>query len=436
MSNSSFLRVLLAFVTCAVLLTPPQLNAFSQIAAIPESNFFEIKILSINIQSVARILKREDIQLEPGLLFTPKGRQTVRSRLYPYTDMYVSKVVSTTLGGVMMADRLTLPERLRLESDTLILANHVTFTGGSPRINGPFDFHLFALDSISVDDPETVITIDTSGLPGVGGIAGITGQSGQTGANGARGKSAFCSAVQDAGVGAAGTNGAAGEDGRPGTNGSDGTNAGHQTIMFGSTNGGLFKLFANGGNGGKGGPGGFGGAGGKGGNGGQGGDGPGCSCNAIGDGGTGGAGGEGGIGGTGGQGGTGGNGGNGGTVVLAFPSTYNNSKLSITAGGGSGGQAGTGGSAGVGGAPGNPGTGGRGCDKGRYGNGGPSAQGGVGRNGGNPGAPGRPGQSGSIAQNVADFKNGRGRINWGYEPGRTREKCTEWFSGSTLVACF
>lgn len=438
MSKASFLRTLPALATCAVLLSSPQTNAFSQKAIADENKLLELKILSPNILSVARILRTENIQLEPGLLFTPNGRHNVRSRLSSYSDMHVSKVGSETLGGVVLADRFTVAERSQLEADTLIIANHVSFAGVAPTITGPHDFHLFALDSISVIDPETVITIDTSGLPGASGSAGSDGQSGETGINGGRGEGGSCSVVQDAGRGQPGTNGTPGEDGGAGTHGTNGANAGNQTIVFASTNGGLFKLIGNGGGGGKGGPGGDGGAGGNGGNGGQGGDGAGCHCNAgaIGDGGTGGPGGEGGIAGTGGQGGNGGNGGNAGTVVIAIPSTYNNGKLTITARGGSGGQAGAGGSAGMSGAPGNPGAGGRGCDKGRHGNGGPSAHGSNGRAGGNPGTPGHPGKSGSISQNIADFKNGRGRINWGYEPGVTREKCTDWFSGPTLVGCY
>lgn len=435
MFNSSFLRLLLAFAICATLLTPP-LQAFNQGSATDQSRFLEIKILSTNILSVAKILRREGVAIEPGLLFTPIGRNSVRSQLSSYSDMNVSKVVPKALGGIWMADQLTLSESSQLEADTLIIANHVIFSGDAPSINGPYDFHLFALDSISVNDPETVITIDTSGLPGTDGVAGTAGQSGQTGATGARGKEASCSAV--AGVGEPGTDGTQGEDGGPGTYGTNGTNAGNQTIMFDGASSGLFKLIANGGNGGNGGAGGFGGDGGNGGNGGSGSDGPGCNCDmsAIGDGGIGGPAGRGGLAGTGGQGGKGGNGGNAGTIVFTHPSTYNNGKLSITARGGSGGQAGIGGSAGVGGAAGNPGAGGRACDKGRNGRSGPAASGSAGRNGGAPGEPGRPGQSGSIAQNVADFKNGRGRINWSYEPGATRESCTEWFSGSTMIGCY
>ncbi len=438
MSGASFPRVLLALATCAMLLTSSLPKALSQAAIDDQNKFLEIKILSTNIRSVARILNREGIQIEPGLLFTPNGRHSVRSRLSPYSDMYVSRDGSAALGGVLLADRITLPERAQLESDTLIIANHVTFAGVAPSITGPHDFHVFALDSISVHDPETVITIDTSGRPGASGIAGTAGQSGHSGTTGTRGEGGSCSVVQDAEAGEPGTNGTPGEDGGAGSHGSDGTDAGDQTIMFGSTNGGSFKLIAIGGDGGKGGSGSFGGNGGKGGNGGQGGDGAGCHCNAgaIGDGGTGGAGGEGGIAGTGGEGGNGGNGGSAGTVVITVPSTYNLSKLTITARGGSGGQAGAGGSAGLSGAAGNPGTGGHGCDKGRNGGWGPSAREGAGRRGGNPGMPGHPGSSGSIAQNIADFKNGRGRINWGYEPGATREKCTEWFSGPTLIGCY
>lgn len=429
---------MLAFSTCAILLAPPSLKAFSQTAANDQKRLLEVKVLSINILRVERMLNREDIPIEAGLLFTPTGRHKLRDRLGSYPDISMSKVGPRALAGVWMANRLTIPERSELQDDTLIIANHITFSGSAPTVSGPYDFHLFALDSISLDDPQAVITIDTSGALGADGVVGMPGKSGQTGVNGVAGKGGSCSTVLESQVGGAGTDGTPGEDGGSGTPGRDGTNAGHQTIMFGSASNVVFNLIANGGNGGGGGPGGAGGDGGSGGSGGLGGNGPGCNCDgaSLGDAGTGGAGGHGGIAGAGGQGGDGGSGGNAGNIVFTFPSTYNNSKVNITARGGSGGQAGIGGSAGISGSAGNPGAGGQACGKGRNGSMGRSANGSVGRNGANPGTPGSPGQSGSIVQNVADFKNGTGRVSSAYEPGITREACTEWYSASIFIGCY
>jgi hypothetical protein len=76
--------------------------------------------------------------------------------------MYLSKVNSGRLRGVVLADILTLPEKVKIESDTVIIARRVNFTGRAPTIKGPHNIHFFALDSANVNNGrETVVTIDT-----------------------------------------------------------------------------------------------------------------------------------------------------------------------------------------------------------------------------------------------------------------------------------
>lgn len=242
-----------------------------------DPKFLEAKILSVNIRRVAQILKQENISLQAGLFFTPQGREQVQPHLISIPDMLASRVLSTSLRGVVMGDSITLPETSHLEGDTVIIANQVIFTGRRPTIRGDHDLHLFALNSINVQNgPETVVTIDTSGSRGKDGADGPAGRNGE--------------------------NGSAGYDG---TNGTDG---GNQTIVFASINGGILNLSAIGGDGGNGGAGGPGG-------------------NAV-------TNGPEARGGAGGKGGRGGNGGTGGTIVFSAPSSFHLNTMKIVSGAG------------------------------------------------------------------------------------------------------
>ena len=433
----------------------------------------ELKIISANIRAVARILKSEGVQLDTGQLFTRMGQKKLRTQLLAFPDMYLTKAHSEPLRGVIMADSLTLPEKSKIEADTVIIARHIVFTGRAPTIKGSHDIHLFALDSIKVaNGPGTVITIDTSGagrdewlksqreqasatskrhkffadhafrrpqdtsgVPGSDGIMGTVGSNGENGLNGQSGEAGSCSSIKNGGSGTAGGAATAAGNGGTGSNATNGDNAGNQTINVPNVNAGSYNILAKGGNGGNGGPGGFGGTGGKGGNGGPGGDGAGCSCNPgdIGDGGSGGTAGAGGNGGTGGQGGNGANGGTGGVVIINYPWGYNISQLATNVQGGAGGQGGIGGSAGNPGSAGIPGRGGHGgsvfgCDPGRDGSAGLNAIGGTGGNGGNGGGAGSPGNSGSVVWSVTGGPEGTGGGDpSGYEPSTLYENCTDWY---------
>ncbi len=121
--------------------------------------------MSVHIRKVAELLKEEGVEIEAQLLFTANGRKKLRPQLLGIPQMYLSKGHSGRLRGVVMADILTLPEKVKIERDTVIIARRVNFTGRAPTIKGPHDLHLFALDSANVSNSrETVVTIDTSGF--------------------------------------------------------------------------------------------------------------------------------------------------------------------------------------------------------------------------------------------------------------------------------
>ena len=391
-----------------------------------------LKAMAVNIQSVSRILKDEKVDLEAELLFSSKGRKQLRVQLgEKFPAMQSVKLYSEPLRGVVMADRLTLAEKLKIDADTVVIAREIIFNGSAPVIRGAHEFHLFALSSVNAaNGADTVITIDTSGegvnyvpvpaessikaghrtvtidTSGANGDAGSnatdadvnivsapSGKSGKTGADGTAGQPGACATDNAGGIGGQGSDGLAGEDGANGETGKVGTDAHNQTITIPNIDAPDFQLVGKGGPGSNGTNGGRGGDGGRGGNGGNGGNGIGCQCVAAGVG-EGGAGGNAGSGGPGGVGGNGGDGGNGGKaahfVIFIPPQNYDTAHLKQFGGSGRGGRGGRPGVGGFSGPPGTPGRGGRG---GRFGSCG--ARDGTTGSSGTPGAAGRYGAFGN-----------------------------------------
>ena len=450
---------------------PPNQSQTPKLTPAQQAKLQDAKLMSVHIKKVAKLLEAEGIEIEPQLLFTSNGRKKLRSQLLGIPHMYLSTVHSGRLHGVVMADTLTLPEKVKIEGDTVIIARRVNFTGRAPTIKGPHDLHLFALDSATfVNGRETVVTIDTSGFgrkewleslnqgasnskqtntvahhinllqnssgtPGSDGNVGGVGSNGISGGHGSAGVQGSCSTNKNGGDGNAGADGSDGGNGGAGSDGNPGNNASAQTINIPNVNAGSYNVIARGGNGGNGGGGGYGGAGGSGGNGGAGGDGASCNCQAggLGNGGNGGASGAGGKGGNGGVGGKGGNGGAGGSIVINYPWGYDVTQVTVDSQGGTAGQGGIGGSSAAGGSAGSPGAGGHGgsvfgCGPAQSGSAGNQRSAGAGGSGGNGGSAGQAGAAGSVSWNAATGPeaSGGGDIS-GYEPGFPEESCTPWY---------
>lgn len=421
-----------------------------------------LKSMSVNVEQVATILRDNSVEIDASLLFTISGRKRVRPQLSAIPGMNQSKFHTGSLGGLVLANDLTLPERTLLDADTVIIANNLVFTGKYPYVSGPHAFHMFALDSVTLQNgSETVVTIDTSGFagedvpenrtrnakkhefdvlrdlqafqnrdpnaitidtsgargadgfaagtPGSATGIGYSGSSGESGVTGAVGKPGSCTATKG-GAGEPGTDGLPGGKGGDGANGIDGRDARAQTIMIGSIADGYFRIIAKGGKGGDAGPGGPGGAGGKGGNGGPGGNGASCKCGeGLGEGGVGGTAGVGGVGGDGGRGGNGGAGGKGASLAIIIPGPFYG-RVKQSGGAGSAGRGGRGGLAGRSGAAGTPGTGGEGgslsgCGRSREGgHGSPAKPGNPGKHGPH-GDWGKNGDPGSLSWTVSDEKS-------------------------------
>ena len=450
---------------------PPNQPQLPKLTPAQQARLQGARAISVHIRKVAKLLKAEGVEIEPQLLFTSNGRKKLRPQLLGIPEMYLSKTSPGRLRGVVMADTLTLPEKVKIDGDTVIIARRINFTGRAPTIKGSHDLHLFALDSANVaNGRETVVTIDTSGFgnkewleslnhqassskqiktmahhanllqntsgtPGSDGIMGAVGSNGINGAHGAAGVGGSCSTNKNGANGGAGDNGSDGGEGGLGSDGAAGNSATAQTINIPNVNAGSYNIIAKGGKGGNGGPGGFGGTGGAGGNGGAGGDGAGCNCQpgGLGNGGNGGAAGGGGKGGNGGKGGKGGNGGAGASVVIYYPWGYNITQVTVDAQGGSAGEGGIGGSSAAGGSAGSRGPGGHGgsvfgCDPARNGSAGTQTSGGAGGSGGMGGSSGQSGPGGSVSWNpTTGPESSGGGDTYGYEPGLPEEYCTPWY---------
>lgn len=391
-----------------------------------EHDAMMVKAMAVNIQSVAKILKDEKVDIDAELFFTARGRNKLSAQLDKFPAMHSAKFHSDPLRGVVMADSLTFAEKVPIAADTVVIARQIVFSGKAPVIKGAHELHVFALNSVSAaNGTDTVITIDTSGegvnyvpvpaqsqikvadgsvsintsgadgdagsnasaAPATDALPGANGNTGNRGVDGAAGKPGDCATNNAGGIGAPGSDGLTGEDGGNGAKGKAGTDAHNLTFMIPNTDSPYFQLVAKGGQGSDGGKGGRGGDGGRGGNGGTGGPGIGCQCiaNGVGEGGTGGPAGSGGVGGAGGRGGDGGDGGKAGHFAIFIPRRdYDLSHLRTFGGSGRGGRGGEPGSGGVGGQPGTPGSGGTG---GKFA--GCNGRNGPGGSVGNPGQPGR-----------------------------------------------
>jgi hypothetical protein len=330
------------------------------------------------------LLVARNVPFDPEIMLTPHWRKTLKSTFEQMPELMQMRRSNRLKGGVEMAHTLYLPEKVRLEGDTVILVRNLIFEGNDAVIRGPFNIYVFPIDQSGVlgtsfevalarergDSGVRFVKVGGSSnrrlpvLPVIRGgtittdTSGLPGSSAQTNKAGmARGAARIIKAgflqgppPQD---GAYGGDGAWGEEGGVGTTGTTGTTGSNGTC--GSTSS------VNGGGGGVGGVGGLGQPGTAGIAGGNGGD-AGFIEFDIPDTPTGNyvfsaLGGRGGIGGNGGRGGKGGTGGRGGSGGVGANCACN---LGGVGAGGPGGPGGTGGPGGVGGPGGSGGGGGKG----------------------------------------------------------------------------
>lgn len=424
------------------------------------------------LNTIRAVLSDSGAPFNPDLLMSRDWRRRLKTTFAAMPQMQITRLQNQPLKGAVFANELQLSDNVTIASDTVIVANRITFRKSNSVIKGPHNIHIFVVDYFG---PEVTgsnsVTVDTSGIgrkewlatnggkaprakgwnagslymasdntsgaPGAKGTDGTFGQRGIDGEGGANGPDGACAGSPN---GVEGLFGGSGGDGNDGGNAGDGSPGGDaQDISLNITDPNdstSYNLIAKGGDGGDGGDGGSGGIGGTGGKGGNGGNGVACNCasGGIGAGGNGGNGGRGGRGGSAGNGGKGAQGGKGGNITVSYPSGYDIDRVSADASGGNSGRGGSGGIGGTGGLGGDPGAGGApgsilNCGTGNAGQNGNYGNPGDSGSSGNAGQPGTPGNAGNVTYNQTGGGSGGPDLEPGGNGGGggSGGGCTEWW---------
>src|SRR5262245_37300350 len=180
--KSKKVMILLVF-TLAVLVT----GSYSQDPTPDES---KKRAQEQNKESQARVrqmLLDKGAPFDPDLLFRSDVREKLNPILAALPEMQVNHFRTEPLEGLIMGRELTLPEKVEIVGDTVIIVKKLKFTGANVLIKGPYNFHLYSIEpSSAIDGSRIRITIDTSGSPGADGKPGAPGQPGKGGTPGKR----------------------------------------------------------------------------------------------------------------------------------------------------------------------------------------------------------------------------------------------------------
>ena len=131
---------------------------------------------------VRQMLLDKGVPFDPDMLFRSDVREKLTPILADMPEMQVNYFRSEPLEGVIMGGELTLPEKVELVGDTVILVKRMKFTGSNVLIKGPYIFHYYAIEPASATDGSRIrITIDVSGADGKPGAPGQPGKPGTPG---------------------------------------------------------------------------------------------------------------------------------------------------------------------------------------------------------------------------------------------------------------
>lgn len=96
------------------------------------------------------LLAAKNIPFDPDILLTPHWRMTLKSTLDQMPDLQQVRRGSNRLKDVEIAHTLYLPEKVRLEGDTVILVRNLIFDGNNAVIRGPYNIYVFPIDVAGV----------------------------------------------------------------------------------------------------------------------------------------------------------------------------------------------------------------------------------------------------------------------------------------------
>ena len=112
----------------------------------------EVETKRESFKSGRDLLRKHGVPFDPDLLLEPGFKKKLALTFAAMPEFRESRLVGKQIEGVQLADTLFLPEVVELTGDTVIIANHLIFSGKNIVIKGPHDLHFFAMGPVqSVD---------------------------------------------------------------------------------------------------------------------------------------------------------------------------------------------------------------------------------------------------------------------------------------------
>jgi len=99
-----------------------------------------------DFEKAKSLLVDKNVPFDPEILLTPHWRETLKSTFNQMPELQEVRRGTNRLKGVEVADTLYLPEKVRLEGDTVILVRNLIFDGHEAVIRGPFNIYVYPID--------------------------------------------------------------------------------------------------------------------------------------------------------------------------------------------------------------------------------------------------------------------------------------------------
>ena len=103
-----------------------------------------------NFEKARNLLIEKNVPFDPELLLTPHWRKTLRTTFDQMPELNQVRRGTDRLKGVQIAHTLYLPEKVRLEGDTVILVRNLIFEGHEAVIRGPFNIYAYPIAETGV----------------------------------------------------------------------------------------------------------------------------------------------------------------------------------------------------------------------------------------------------------------------------------------------